>query len=81
VTGIASSEASWSTTIKRSGHSEQEWLATLQPAVAAAAQTYPRLREVSMQYLASNAEQDREDEFGWGLQRVLDGLTAAQHAN
>lgn len=81
VTGVASSEASWLVTLRRSGKSEQEWLAAVQPAVAAAAREFPRLREVNERYLAaSDPEDEREDEFSWGLQRVLDGLFAGQRA-
>ncbi|WP_163511730.1 TetR/AcrR family transcriptional regulator [Fodinicola acaciae] len=78
VTGVTSSEASWHTTIKRSGRTEQEWLANVRPAVAARLQAYPRLAEAYELFQIGDPAAAREDDFRWGLDRVLDGLSTSK---
>lgn len=72
VIGNSISEAAWLTMITRSGQSEQEWVERLRPAVEQAAQAHPRQRE----RLATTKDprQTRDDNFAYGLDRILDGL-------
>ncbi|MHA6761084.1 TetR/AcrR family transcriptional regulator [Streptacidiphilus sp. PAMC 29251] len=76
VLGMATGEAAMLTTIARSGVSEQEWVAALLPTAERAAQPYPHLRELYVAYRAVDPEVGREDGFGYGLERILDGLQA-----
>lgn len=74
VLGVATTEAAWLTTVARAGQSEPEWVARLWPAAEAATQTYPRLRARYAEQRGLDPQQTREDDFTYGLARVLDGL-------
>jgi AcrR family transcriptional regulator len=76
VLGVATSEAAWLTTIARAGESEQEWVARLHPAAEQAAQAYPRLRERYAEQRHDDPQKTRDEDFNYGLERVLDGLEA-----
>ncbi|MGW1674767.1 TetR/AcrR family transcriptional regulator [Streptomyces sp. NPDC002324] len=76
VVGIATSEAAYLSQIARSGRTEQEWVADLRPAFDEAAQQHPRLREGSSARQDVHPQQIRDGDFAYGLDRVLDGLTA-----
>jgi AcrR family transcriptional regulator len=76
VMGMALNEASWLSTVKRSGRTEQEWLAAVRPAAEAAAQAYPRLGKLYAEHLSTELEQGREDDFSYGLARLIDGISA-----
>ncbi|WP_250294436.1 TetR/AcrR family transcriptional regulator [Streptomyces atroolivaceus] len=76
VIGIATSEAAYLSLIARSGKTEQEWVAGLRPAFDAASQAHPPLREQSSARKDVHPQQIRDDDFAYGLERVLDGLTA-----
>ncbi|MFC4118050.1 TetR/AcrR family transcriptional regulator [Nonomuraea zeae] len=76
VIGVSTSEAAWLTTLARSGRSEQDWTASLWPAAEQAVQDYPRLRKLYAARRDQNARATRDDEFGTGLECVLDGLAA-----
>jgi AcrR family transcriptional regulator len=73
VLGVATTEAAWLTMVARAGVSEQEWVERLYPAAQAAAQAYPRLRRYAEQP-APAPHKTREEDFDYGLERVLDGL-------
>ncbi|MFF2807892.1 TetR/AcrR family transcriptional regulator [Streptomyces sp. NPDC058000] len=77
VIGMSISEASWLTTLARSGQSEREWVANLWPSAEEAAADHPELREL----YAGQRDQDpraiRDKKFAYGLERVLDGLASA----
>ena len=74
VLGVATTEAAWLTTLARAGESEREWVARLYPAAEQAAQAYPRLREQYAAQRGADPQQTREEDFRYGLERVLDGL-------
>lgn len=76
VIGIATSEAAYLSLIARSGKTEQEWVADLHPSFDAAAQQHPPLREGSSAQPYVHPQQIRDDDFAYGLDRVLDGLAA-----
>ncbi|MGW0550644.1 TetR/AcrR family transcriptional regulator [Streptomyces altiplanensis] len=76
VIGIATSEAAYLSLIARSGKSEQEWVAGLRPAFDEASRQHPRLREGSSAQQDVHPQQIRDADFAYGLDRVLDGLTA-----
>ncbi|WP_405613296.1 TetR/AcrR family transcriptional regulator [Streptomyces sp. NBC_01508] len=76
VIGIATSEAAYLSLIARSGKTEQEWVAGLRPAFDEATRQHPRLREGSSAQQDVHPQQIRDDDFAYGLDRVLDGLTA-----
>ncbi|AJT68497.1 TetR/AcrR family transcriptional regulator [Streptomyces chattanoogensis] len=76
VIGIATSEAAYLSLIARSGKTEQEWVADLRPAFDEASQQHPRLREGDSAQRDVHPQQIRDDHFSYGLDRVLDGLTA-----
>lgn len=76
VTGMTTSEAAWLTMLARSGQSEQDWARRLWPAAEQATRDHPRLQQT----YATNRDKDptalREQNFGYGLDRILDGLEA-----
>jgi hypothetical protein len=76
VLGVATSEAAWLTTLARAGQSERDWVARLYPAAEQATQAYPRLRQHYAEQRDLDPQQTREEDFGHGLDRVLDGLEA-----
>ncbi|MFC5834683.1 TetR/AcrR family transcriptional regulator [Nonomuraea insulae] len=76
VIGVSTSEAAWLTRLARSGRSEQEWAESLWPAAEQAVQDYPRLRKLYAARRNQDVSATRDDEFGTGLQCVLDGLAA-----
>ncbi len=77
VIGMTINEAAALTMITRSGYTEQQWAERLGPAIQEAVQSYPRLRELYELYAGQgqgDPEQPGEDEFDYGLNRILDGL-------
>ncbi|MFD4026824.1 TetR/AcrR family transcriptional regulator [Streptomyces sp. NPDC058576] len=76
VVGIATSEAAYLSLIARSGRTEQEWVADVRPAFDEAARPHAPLREASSARQDVHPRQIRDDDFAYGLERVLDGLSA-----
>ncbi|GAA2391312.1 TetR/AcrR family transcriptional regulator [Streptomyces glaucosporus] len=76
VIGIAASEAAYLSAIARSGKTEQEWVAGLRPASGEAPQRHSRPREGDPVQRDAHPQQIRDDDFFYGLDRVLDGLAA-----
>ncbi|MFK4068405.1 TetR/AcrR family transcriptional regulator [Streptomyces sp. NPDC029674] len=76
VIGIAASEAAYLSLIARSGRTEQEWVAGLRPAFDEAARQHPLLREGSAARADTHPQRIRDEDFAYGLDRVLDGLAA-----
>lgn len=74
VIGMSISEAAWLTMVARSGQDEQEWQERLRPSVEQAAQPYPRLSEQVTAQAGQDMRQARDDNFNYGLDRILDGL-------
>ncbi|NEE42919.1 TetR/AcrR family transcriptional regulator, partial [Streptomyces sp. SID7982] len=62
------------------GRTEQEWVAEVRPAFDEAARTLPPLREASSARQDAHPRQIRDDDFAYGLERVLDGLAARLEA-
>ncbi|WP_328605818.1 TetR/AcrR family transcriptional regulator [Amycolatopsis sp. NBC_00345] len=73
VIGVSTTEAAWLTALARSGRAEAEWIAGLRPAALAAAEPYPRLRTL-LDRADDTPDATREDNFTYGLNRILDGL-------
>jgi hypothetical protein len=67
VIGMASAEAAWMTALARSGKTQEEWLELLKPAMEQAVAGRPRLQDLA-------TRQEQLDKFGYGLDRLLDGL-------
>ncbi|MFI7289212.1 TetR/AcrR family transcriptional regulator [Streptomyces anulatus] len=76
VVGIATSEAAYLSLIARSGRTEQEWVAGLRPAFDEASRQHPRLREGSSARQDVHPRRIRDEDFAYGLERVLDGLSS-----
>ncbi|MDI5976361.1 TetR/AcrR family transcriptional regulator [Amycolatopsis magusensis] len=75
VIGMGITEAAWLTMLARSGKTEQEWGDYLRPTVEAAAEPYPRLKKLFGETTTyEDPGEAREDSFGYGLERMLDGL-------
>ncbi|MEV0375203.1 TetR/AcrR family transcriptional regulator [Streptomyces sp. NPDC050636] len=74
VIGVTITEASWLTTLARSGQSEQEWVKRVWPAAEEAAKDHPQLRELYAALGGKDPREIRDEKFDYGLQRVLDGL-------
>lgn len=75
VLGISISEAVGLTSLARSGLTEAQWLQRLTPAVEHATKDYPRLRD-SAPPPDQDPQQARDDNYQYGLERMLDGLQA-----
>ncbi|WP_328838911.1 TetR/AcrR family transcriptional regulator [Streptomyces europaeiscabiei] len=76
VIGMTVSEAAWLTMLARSGQSQEDWTRKVWPAVERATRDYPHLRR---RYAAQEGGRTSEvlvDNFGHGLDWVLDGLQA-----
>ncbi|MFJ4688714.1 TetR/AcrR family transcriptional regulator [Streptomyces sp. NPDC088789] len=80
VIGIATSEAAYLSSLARSGRTEQEWVADLRPAYDDASRQHPGLRDGNSARQDVPPRQIRDDDFSYGLDRVLDGLTARLRA-
>ncbi|MEU4387524.1 TetR/AcrR family transcriptional regulator [Promicromonospora sp. NPDC023805] len=76
VIGIATSEAAYLSLIARSGRTESEWVADQRPRFDEASQEHPRLREGGSAQQDVDPKKIRDDDFAYGLDRILDGLAA-----
>jgi AcrR family transcriptional regulator len=76
VLGVATSEAAWLTMLARAGQSERDLVARLYPAAEQATQAHPRLRQHYAEGRDLDPQRTRDEDFGYGLDRVLDGLQA-----
>ncbi|MBP2324057.1 AcrR family transcriptional regulator [Kibdelosporangium banguiense] len=74
VIGWGINEAAWMTSLARSGLTEREWSARMEPAAREAARSYPRLNRLYEMAALTSGEETRQDEFTYGLDRILDGL-------
>lgn len=78
VMGMATSEAAWHNVVVQSGQDEGELMRALMPAAEQAVQDYPHLRAFYAAVPGKDAQPDlgrgRDEDFGYGLQRLLDGL-------
>ncbi len=76
VTGAAMSEAAWHNWLARHGQTQQDWLDDALRAAEEATEEYPRLRAVVTAYEGKDPQTAMDDDFAYGLERVLDGLQA-----
>jgi AcrR family transcriptional regulator len=76
VIGVGISEAAWLTKLAGTRQTEREWVERLWPAAEQAAREYPTLRERYATRRGRDPGQMREEAFGYGLERILDGLAA-----
>jgi AcrR family transcriptional regulator len=79
VVGTGVTEAAYLTAIRRSGCTEDEWNQRLWPAALRAAEPHPRLHRVYAALQAKDPQRSREDDFSFGLDRILDGFIAARN--
>jgi AcrR family transcriptional regulator len=73
VIGISITEAAWLSAIARSGLTEDQWIAGLRPAIEHATENHPHLK-ASAEIHDQDPKQGREENFRYGLDRMLDGL-------
>jgi AcrR family transcriptional regulator len=81
VIGIATSEAAYLSLIARSGRTEREWVADQRPRFDEASQEHPRLREGGSARQDADPKTIRDEDFAYGLDRILDGLAARLNAS
>lgn len=76
VLGTATSEAAWLRTLQREGQTEEERMAALWPLAEEAARAHPAISDVYAVERGKDPRLSRDATFGYGLERVLDGLAA-----
>ena len=77
VFGVAIAEAAWRNWLVRHGKTAREWLDESRRMIdAAATEGLERLRAVVTAYEAPDPEKTTNEDFEYGLERVLDGLQA-----
>ncbi|WP_336203936.1 TetR/AcrR family transcriptional regulator [Nonomuraea sp. LPB2021202275-12-8] len=74
VIGMTTSEAAYLSMVARSGQSEQAWAESLRPAAEQAVRDHPRLRDGYAARQSEDPQQIREENFSYGVERILDGL-------
>ncbi|MFE0101388.1 TetR/AcrR family transcriptional regulator [Streptomyces sp. NPDC059009] len=74
VVGTVTSEAAYLSLLARSGMTEEEWVHSLRPVVREATEGHPRVRTGFEAVQDQDPRQIRDDNFEFGLNRVLDGL-------
>ncbi|MFG2875652.1 TetR/AcrR family transcriptional regulator [Streptomyces sp. NPDC048337] len=74
VIGATTSEASYLSLLARSGKSEAQWLESLLPAAQEALDGHPLTQDHAASRQGVDPARMREENFDYGLQRVLDGL-------
>jgi AcrR family transcriptional regulator len=77
IEGIARDEAGWAEEARRSGLSESDWMARNSPYFQQVLTSgdYPIFTKIAME--ARHPRLSRDDQFGYGLERVLDCIAAA----
>jgi AcrR family transcriptional regulator len=77
IEGAVRDELSWAEEVRRSGLSEEEWLARTYPYVYQLLQSgsYPIFTKIAME--SRQTRLSRVEQFGYGLERVLDCIEAA----
>ncbi|MBB5119487.1 TetR family transcriptional regulator [Streptomyces eurocidicus] len=74
VIGAATSEAAYLSMLARSGRGEREFLESLHPSTEEAVQDHPELREGLAAQRGRDPQRVRDENFAYGLERILDGL-------
>jgi len=81
VAGIALSEAALHGLLARHGQSPQDWLDEVTRAADDVTEGHERLRTVTTGYAGQDPQQAMDEDFEYGLERVLDGLQARLDAS
>jgi AcrR family transcriptional regulator len=76
VTGIAMGEASWHSWLARRGQTQQEWMDDAMRVAKGITEDYERLRATVTSYEGKDPQKAMDEDFDYGLDRVLDGLQA-----
>lgn len=76
VLGIAMSEAVWRTAVAPSGQDDETQAAEMQRVAEQATENAPRLRELFAQYQNMDVDKTTDEDFDYGVERLLDGLQA-----
>ncbi|GGT32229.1 TetR/AcrR family transcriptional regulator [Nonomuraea spiralis] len=76
VIGMTVSEAAYLSMLARNGQTEQEWLDTVRSTAEQAMEEHPRMRAEYAVKGYGDPRRAREEDFTYGLDRVLDGLEA-----
>jgi AcrR family transcriptional regulator len=74
VTGAALGEASWHNWLARRGQTPQEWLEDSMSVAEETTEGHERVRTVAASYEGKDWRQAMDEEFEYGLERVLDGI-------
>ncbi len=74
VTGVSMGEAAWNNWLARHGQTQQEWLDGALRVAEEATEGYERLRTVVAGYEGKDPQKAMDEDFDYGLERVLDGL-------
>ncbi|MBG0827019.1 TetR/AcrR family transcriptional regulator [Planomonospora sp. ID67723] len=74
VVGMTTSEAAYLSMLARSGRTEQEWAAGLRATAEQAVRDHPRLQAEYAARQDEDPQRMRDENFAYGLERVLDGL-------
>jgi AcrR family transcriptional regulator len=76
VTAVAMMEAAFHTWLARHGTTEAAWLEEANRSAKEITQEHPRLRELTAAYRGADVQASMDEDFEYGLARVLDGLQA-----
>ena len=76
VAGIALSEAALHGLLARHGQTPQEWLDEVMSAADEVTEGHERLRTITTGYADTDPQQAVDEDFEYGLERLLDGLQA-----
>jgi len=74
VTGVAMAEASWHRWLARHGQSQQEWAADAMRVMQEVTDGHQWLQAALTAYEGKDPQTAMDDDFDYGLDRVLDGL-------
>ncbi|MFF5209449.1 TetR/AcrR family transcriptional regulator [Streptosporangium sp. NPDC000396] len=74
VVGMTTSEAAYLSLLARSGQTEQEWAESLRTTAEQALRDHPRMQDGYAARGDDDPGKIREEDFSYGLERVLDGL-------
>lgn len=69
-------EAAWHNWLARHGQSQQDWFNGAMRVAEEATKDYQRVRTVVAGYEGKDPQKAMDEDFDYGLERVLDGLQA-----
>jgi AcrR family transcriptional regulator len=81
VLGQALSEAAWHNWLERHGQTQQEWAEEAMRAATEITEEHERLRAVVASYEGKDPQKALDEDFDYGLDRILDGLRARLDAS